>query len=146
MIVPLRSLLLDSSVVVKWFRNETDSDKALAIQEEFLKGNLDVHISELTLYETANALRYSGDHTADQIGEYLESIVTLGIAAYAFDWDVLKLAIEGSFAKGVSIYDAYLVSLAKSHGHMLLTADAKLLAKVGGYGDMLLLRSWRLAY
>lgn len=138
-------LLLDSSVVVKWFRNETDSDKALAIQTEFLRGELDIQISELTLYETANALRYSGDHTSDQVCECLDSIVRLGITAYAFDWDVLKAAVDGSFDRGFSIYDAYLVALAKTHGLTLVTADAKLFAKVKGDGDVLPLRSWPMA-
>ncbi len=82
-------LLLDSSVVVKWFRSESTYDKALAIQQAFLSGDLDLGISELTLYEVANALRYSGDYTADEIRESLNSILDLEITVYPFSFDAL---------------------------------------------------------
>lgn len=137
-----RSLLLDSSVVVKWFRNEVDSDKALAIQSESLRGKLDVQIADLTYYETANALRYSGEFTSDQVCECLESIVTLGVGAYALDLDILKSAVEGSFEKGISIYDAYLIALANGYGLAFVTADAKLFAGVKGDDSVLLLSGW----
>ncbi|MDO8672472.1 MAG: type II toxin-antitoxin system VapC family toxin, partial [Dehalococcoidia bacterium] len=56
----------------------------------------------------------------------------VGDTAYAVDWDVLKAAVDDSFDRGFSIYDAYLVALAKTHGLTLVTADAKLFAKVKG--------------
>lgn len=142
----IRSFLLDSSVIVKWLRTETDSDKALAIQAEFMSGGLDIHISELTLYETANALRYSGESTGDEVCVCLDSIVTLGITAYPFDWDVLMSGIDVSFEKELSIYDAYLFALAKTYGLTLVTADARLFANLKGDGGVLQLRSWPLVH
>lgn len=136
------SLLLDSSVVVKWFREEVDSDKALAIQAKFVSGALDIQISELTFFETANALRYSGDYATDEVCACLESIVALGISAYAFDFGVLKSAVDGCFEMGISIYDAYLVALAKTLGLSLVTADDKLFARVKGDVSVLQLSAW----
>lgn len=137
-----RPLLLDSSVVVKWFRDEVDSDKAVAIQADFVRGALDIRISELTFFETANALRYSGDYASDEVSDCLDSIVALGVSAYGFDFDVLKLAVHGSFASGISIYDAFLIALAKSYGLSLVTADEKLFARIKGDASVLQLSAW----
>lgn len=137
-----RALLLDSSVVVKWFRDEVDTYKALAIQAEFVRGALDIQISELTFFETANALRYSGDYTTEEVRDCLNSIVDLGVSAYAFDFDVLNSAVEGSFVSGLSIYDAYLIALAKTYGLSLVTADEKLFTRVKGDGSVVRLSAW----
>lgn len=136
------SFLLDSSVIVKWFRDEVDSEKALAIQAQFIKGTLDIQIGELTFFETANALRCSGDYSTDEVCDCLDSIVDLGVSAYPFDFDVLKSAVGGSFVGGTSIYDAYLIALAKTYGLSLVTADENLFTRVGGDASVLLLSAW----
>ncbi|MDA8187742.1 MAG: type II toxin-antitoxin system VapC family toxin [Dehalococcoidales bacterium] len=135
-------LLLDSSVVVKWFRSESTYDKALAIQQAFLSGDLDLGISELTLYEVANALRYSGDYTADEIRESLNSILDLEITVYPFSFDALASGVQRSFDTNISIYDAYLVELAKALRSTLVTADNKLLARLSADDHVVSLSAW----
>ncbi|MBI4317595.1 MAG: type II toxin-antitoxin system VapC family toxin [Chloroflexi bacterium] len=138
----MRFVLLDSSVVVKWFRNESDSDRAVAIQREFLEGRVDASVSELTFYETANALRYSGDFSSDEVRECLDSIVALEIGVYPFDLDALKSGVESSFDQGISVYDAYLLCLAKKHSLTLVTADDRFCDRVGNDASLCRLRDW----
>ena len=51
--------VLDSSVAIKWFSEEDDTDLALKFREGFLKGDIDIVVPDLQLYEIANALRFN---------------------------------------------------------------------------------------
>ena len=50
-------LVLDASVVVKWFTKEEDKDLAIEYRDQFLTGEIDIALPDLILYELANVLR-----------------------------------------------------------------------------------------
>lgn len=50
--------VLDSSVIIKWFSEEEDTDIALSLRERNINGELMIAVPDLSLYEVANALRY----------------------------------------------------------------------------------------
>ena len=41
--------VLDSSVVIKWFSEEENTDLALKFREDFLTGNVDITVPDLQL-------------------------------------------------------------------------------------------------
>ena len=45
------SFVLDSSVIIKWFSEEDETDLALSLREGFLKGDVDIIVPDLQLYE-----------------------------------------------------------------------------------------------
>lgn len=51
-----KPVVLDASVVLKWFREESDTDKALELQEAINHSQLKAYIPDLLLYEVTNAL------------------------------------------------------------------------------------------
>ena len=51
-------IILDASVVVKWFSEEEYTEKALEIRERIMRGEERVVVPDLLLYEQANALKY----------------------------------------------------------------------------------------
>ncbi|MCX6821780.1 MAG: type II toxin-antitoxin system VapC family toxin [Candidatus Aenigmarchaeota archaeon] len=51
-------LVLYTSVIGKWFKEETNSEIALKIREEFYQGKHEIVVPDLVLYELSNALRY----------------------------------------------------------------------------------------
>jgi predicted nucleic acid-binding protein len=53
-----REIILDSSVVVKWFSSETKSVEALALLDSYTQGTVELVVSEVLYCEVANALRY----------------------------------------------------------------------------------------
>jgi len=63
--------VLDASVVLKWFVDEYDSDKAAQLKEEYYSGEREIIVPDLLLFEVANALRYN---PAFEIEEIKESI------------------------------------------------------------------------
>jgi len=58
------SALLDSSVILKWFRrNETWREVALQLRQTYLDGHMLIYVPDLLIYEIANVLRYKPDLT-----------------------------------------------------------------------------------
>jgi len=52
-------IILDASVIVKWFSEEEYTDKALEIRERIRMEEERVIVPDLLLYELANALKYN---------------------------------------------------------------------------------------
>jgi len=51
--------VIDTSVVVKWFIEEKDSNKAIKILEYYKLGELTIVAPDLVIYEFVNVLRYN---------------------------------------------------------------------------------------
>ncbi len=52
-------VVLDASVVVKWYNEEDYSEKALLIRDDYTSGKVDLVEPYLLIYEVGNALRYN---------------------------------------------------------------------------------------
>ena len=53
---PPGSVVLDSSVVIKWFRRyEVPQEQALELRQAYLDGHLFIHVPDLLIYEIARA-------------------------------------------------------------------------------------------
>jgi predicted nucleic acid-binding protein len=119
-------IVLDASVIVKWFSEEEYADKALQIRERFLKGEESIIIPDLLLYELANALRYNRDFNSTDVRDALASIFDMDIDIIVPISALISSAITLAFDHNITIYDAFYVALAKESGLSLVTADDKL--------------------
>jgi predicted nucleic acid-binding protein len=119
-------LLLDSSVIAKWFLSESDSDRAVRLQQQYLAGDIACQYADLALYEVANALLYSRQFDADEIATALDAIINLGMPQIGFVQPALVQAVTLAQDFGVAIYDSYLVALAQIYGMDFVTADRRL--------------------
>jgi len=55
----LDSVVLDSSVVIKWFRRyETLCEQSVKLRQAYLAGRLFIIVPDILIYEIANVLRY----------------------------------------------------------------------------------------
>jgi predicted nucleic acid-binding protein len=71
-------VVLDTSVIIKWFRQgEVLADKALALRTAYLEGHTLISAPTLIAYELANALRYKSDLTTDQVEDAVQSLFDL---------------------------------------------------------------------
>jgi predicted nucleic acid-binding protein len=69
-------IILDASVVVKWFSEEEYTEKALEIRERIRMGEERVIVPDLLLYELANALKYNPSFDVNDVSDALTSILS----------------------------------------------------------------------
>ncbi len=124
------AVLLDTSVVVKWFVPEEDSEKALSLRRAQEDRELRLYAPEVLLMELANALRYASEFSAREIIEALETPFELNILLIPFSLDALNLAVTLSMEHDLAVYDAYFLALAQALEIPLITADRKMLSRL----------------
>jgi predicted nucleic acid-binding protein len=103
-------LLLDSSVIAKWFLDEPGTAQAIELQDQHLSGLVSLSYAELSLFEVANALHFSGKFSADEIVEAIAALEALNMQRLGYDQDALNRAVHLAGQYGTAIYDSYLVS------------------------------------
>lgn len=127
---PFRSALLDTSVAVKWFIREEDSEKAADLRHAHGRAELLLHAPDILLMELTNALRYSPLVSAEQIPQALRLFPGLGITIIPFDLDALISSVTLSLDHDLAIYDSYFLALAQALEIPLITADRKMLSRL----------------
>lgn len=126
----MTDLLLDTSVLIKWFHAEGEEElvEARVLRAAHLRGDVEAHILDLALYEVGNvllrALRWDPADAADQLDDLLTIVGTPIVSA--LEW--LRRAAELSSVDGLTFYDAAWAAAAQSMGIPLVSADRQLLS------------------
>lgn len=132
-------ILLDSSVILKWFLKEDGADTAIQYRRLSKRGKIDVAISEFSFYELANVLRFNKNMTQEKVHRAISDVAQAGLPILPFDITALHIAIESAYEYDISIYDAYFVAQADLEGMRLVTADQRLAAMVKNRSDIVTL-------
>jgi predicted nucleic acid-binding protein len=125
-----RKVVVDASVVVKWFIEEEYSEQALKLLDAYKEGLLDLVAPSLLPYEVLNALKYSNVFGEDELKEVAIVLESLQITTFELRSDYARRSLEIAMRKGVTVYDASYVALAELENAAFYTADEKLLRKV----------------
>jgi len=134
--------VLDASVILKWFIEENDSEKARAILNRYIKGDFIIVVPDFLLYEVANVLKCSGAYTEKEIIEAVTSLYDLDIKIISSLSDVLKTMIKLTFQKGITSYDAIYLALAIELQIPFITADVRLYHKINDIKYVKLLKDF----
>jgi len=121
----MERISLDSSIVVKWFSYEEDTEKALKIKDAFVRGEIELIVTQLLYSEVINALRYKPDYNVSKLKKAADALLNLHMYVEIIDNDILKRSSEIAFDAGVTIYDAIPVAVAEKHKTICLTADKR---------------------
>lgn len=122
------SVLLDSSVVLKWFRrDEIWREAALKLRKAYLDGHTVIFVPNLLIYEIANVLRYKPDLTQLQVQEALTSLFDMQIRRVEISQVVIMEAIQLAYLHTITVYDATFIAMAKYLKVPFITADEKLI-------------------
>jgi len=133
-IAPPKSVLLDSSVVIKWFRrSEIWRDAAIILRQEYLNGRLLIYVPDLLIFEIANVLRYKPDLNGPQVQEALRSLFDLQIRIVTISKELINKAIDLAYSQDLTIYDAAFVAMSVNLNIPFITADEKLIQKLSGF-------------
>lgn len=122
-------LLIDTSVLIKWFHREGESElgEARALRTAHLTGELDAHIVDLAIYEVGNvlvrSLRWSARDVADQLDDLLAVCGSPLVLTPQWLRDAASIATEHT----LSFYDAAWAAAARGLAIPLISADTRLL-------------------
>ncbi len=115
--------MIDSSVAVKWFSHEEETDKALLVRNRHVSGARRLWVSDLLYHEVANALRYKPGYDEKRLNQAVESLFGLHLNVQPVDMMLLGKAATIAFKGNVTIYDAVPVALAQLRETFCITAD-----------------------
>ncbi len=118
-----KEIVVDSSVAVKWFSIEEDTDKALLLRDQHLRGTRPVWASDLLYHEVANALRFKRTYDESRLGEAVNSLFAFHLNNQPVDPLLLRKAAAIAYRGSVTLYDAVPVALASIRGTICITAD-----------------------
>lgn len=131
----MNSYVLDTSVTVAWYLDESFSAQARSWHERLLKGKVSLLVPSLHYWEFANVMR-----TLVRRGE-LEQDLARDIYSLHLDSPLEKvdvsaaLILDTAFEYGATAYDAVYIALSLSLGIPLLTAERTTTEWVVKLGD-----------
>jgi len=122
-------VVLDASIIVKWFLKELYSEEAVRIRNDYVQRKISIAVPSLLMYEVLNALKYSGVYSEEELKEIGLALNKYGFEIYDLEEDLKDKVIAIAFRYNVTVYDASYIALAMKLKTVLYTADNELLGK-----------------
>jgi predicted nucleic acid-binding protein len=113
------NVVLDSSVVVKWFSTETKSDEALKILDSYTQGKVELTISEILICEVGNVLRYKPDYDTQKWKTALTQLFNLHLNVTYLNENLTCRAGEIAYEGKITFYDAWPVAICRTQKNRL---------------------------
>ena len=125
----MTTLLVDTSVLVKWFHSEGESDlaEARALRQATQVGDVESRVLDLALYEMGNVLLRALGWSASVVADQLEDLVVICGPPLAMAAAWLRQAAELGQRHRLTYYDASWAAAAEALGISLVSVDAQLL-------------------
>jgi predicted nucleic acid-binding protein len=126
----MREIVIDASVVVKWFIEESDSDKALILRDRFIGGKVELYVPTLLYFEVLNALKYSQLFKPSELEDAGESLENYGFKVITIKNEIRKHMINVAVNYDLSIYDASYLGVSIGLEKIFCTADERIIKKL----------------
>jgi len=123
------NLVLDASVITKWFFEEEDTDQALKLLEKHKLETIQINVPVLLFFEFGNTVvkKFREDiDTRKEFNRNLTDLLSIQLSFAETTPDLLKLVYSVASRYEITFYDATYVALAKSLKCDFVTADKKL--------------------
>jgi predicted nucleic acid-binding protein len=121
----MEKVVLDTSVVVKWFVEEKNSEKAVKLLKNYRDGQLKIIAPAIIGLELANALFFGASYKSELIKESLTAFYSLNFVLIPLGESLIQEASEYMEKFKIGIYDALFIFLAEKEKIPLITADKK---------------------
>lgn len=118
-------IVVDASVVVKWYIPEQNHRSARALRGDYLDGVFDLLAPACLPFEVINALRYSELFSGDDLTAAAKTLPTYGIKTIPFS--EIERVVPCAEALDIPIYDASYLALAAERETTMQTADERLI-------------------
>jgi predicted nucleic acid-binding protein len=118
-------IVVDTSVVIKWFADEEDSEKARLLLNRWWSRDLEIVVPELLIYEATNALCFGKRAPKTLISKAIRDFLLAAPQIYVVNSQTIDLCLSYVFEHSLTVYDAIYVALADMLEIPLVTADEK---------------------
>jgi len=121
-------IIVDTSVVVKWFIREKYSDNAIKLLKDFKTGNIDLHAPISLLLEFANTIRkyyVKKMISLNLMNEIIETMEEIPIYYHNLTWDLTEKALQHAIKFSITVYDAVYLILSEANNGIVVTADER---------------------
>ncbi|SRR5579884_2586349 len=135
-------IVIDASVVAKWFSNEALTDKALKIRDNFDDGIISLVAPNHILYEVGNAIWKNKILDTNDCISAMHSLMNSGIELVQPDTNFVSRTMKLARQLAISYYDALYVQLSIDYGIPLLSVDEKLVTKAKKAANTIHLRDF----
>lgn len=122
-------LVIDASIVAKWFLEEEKRNQAELLRKNHLKKKIKLAAPVLLFFELANLLITKKTVSPAKAKEGLAALLKMEIGFFLFEEDDLRFWMEQARKRKISAYDASYIALAKRLNCEFITADKKLYEK-----------------
>lgn len=126
-------LVLDTSVVFKWCRQPSEEPlvpQALVLLDQYLNGEIEIHVPDLLFYELGNTIKRKNDLLQGNAETILRDVFALGLTVHTLESTVATSTLRMALRYDATFCDVTFVALAESIRCNLITADRKLHQKL----------------
>ena len=121
----MEKVILDTSVIVKWFIAEENSDQALRILQEIKNQKLKLIAPKIIILEVVNALFLGNNYPQEGILKALQDIEGLNPEWVNIGSLSNEVIVITTIQTKIAAYDAFFLALAETRKIPLITADKK---------------------
>lgn len=137
-----KTLILDASVIIKWYFEEQDSEKAIRIRDLYRNYIIEIIVPDLLYYEITNAIRFNRNITAREKIRIIKNLFEINLETKVLDTQDFIDALNSADKYDTTIYDTIYYILAKKLNGKYITADQDFYSKVNDK-NVELLENWK---
>ncbi|MBI4999840.1 type II toxin-antitoxin system VapC family toxin [Candidatus Gottesmanbacteria bacterium] len=108
----MEKVIVDTSVIVKWFIEEKESPRALKLLNDYKNASLKILLPEITGLELANALFFGADFRGKLLQQVLSLFYSLQFLFVPIDKPLLIETVSFMERFKITSYDALFIALA----------------------------------
>lgn len=121
----MEKIVIDTSVAVKWFVEEKNSEEALKLLKDHHDGQIEIIAPEIICLELVNALFFGADYKGEILEKALSAFYDLNLSLVLLSKSFIQGARKYMEEYNIAIYDALFIFLAKKEKTLLITCDKK---------------------
>jgi predicted nucleic acid-binding protein len=126
-------VVIDTSIVVKWYLPEDGSEEATRLREECERSGTAIMMPELVRAELANAMWSHRNLKPDEKRWAVSHFLDMPFDIMPMEPELIRRALDLAFELDATIYDCIYLALAVLAGTRLITADIQFARKAGKY-------------
>jgi predicted nucleic acid-binding protein len=126
------NLVIDASVLIKFYIPENLSDQAQGILDSVKQGEMTLFAPDLVYSEAGNILwkkHHLKELTRSEVEKISDALILLPLRIESSK-GLLPLAVQIGVAYGITVYDAMYVALSRIYETRMITADKRLFERL----------------